>query len=253
MPWQLHTYSTGNSGDVPNDDQGRTMARISLIIAFSLLLLLPPQTQASTIVELDSMQLRNITKDKKNCLIVCPLSPIEYNDLHILGSVNIPIELLSDRLPKNRDQQIIFYCHGGAAQMSRQAAAIASSLGFRNVSIYTQGLMGWLSLGYPVVSTDPLPKLMVDKMSIEQMQAEFSNSKNLFILDCNREADAGKVNVTSPRRINIPLEKLQDNLERLPRNAKIAVVANSGIRASAAARYLLAKGWTQVVSVADEK
>ena len=41
-------------------------------------------------------------------------SEVEYNEERISGSVCIPAEIMkdSDRMPRDRDTPIVFYCHG---------------------------------------------------------------------------------------------------------------------------------------------
>ena len=46
--------------------------------------------------------------------ILNPLSDIEFREMHIPGSVNVPLHtiLTTDRLPENKDTPIISYCLG---------------------------------------------------------------------------------------------------------------------------------------------
>ena len=50
--------------------------------------------------------------DAGDALVVYPLSKIEYNDLHIKGSVFIPVGKLATELPKDKEKALIFYCLG---------------------------------------------------------------------------------------------------------------------------------------------
>ena len=55
-----------------------------------------------------------IMMDKGNVLLVHVLSKIVYDIQHIPGSINIPINKMAttDRLPKNKNTPLIFYCMG---------------------------------------------------------------------------------------------------------------------------------------------
>ena len=50
--------------------------------------------------------------DTEDVLVVFPLSRIEYNDLHIKDSVNIPVGRLKEELPADKKKKIVFYCLG---------------------------------------------------------------------------------------------------------------------------------------------
>ena len=50
--------------------------------------------------------------DAGDALVIYPLSKIEFNDLHITGSVHIPISKLAKELPADKNKTLIFYCLG---------------------------------------------------------------------------------------------------------------------------------------------
>lgn len=50
--------------------------------------------------------------DQGSVLVINPLSIIEFNDLHIDGSVGIPMNLLKEKLPQDKNQAMAFYCLG---------------------------------------------------------------------------------------------------------------------------------------------
>lgn len=45
-------------------------------------------------------------------LVIFPLSPIEFDNLQIPGSVNIPLEEVSAGLPADKNRPLVFYCLG---------------------------------------------------------------------------------------------------------------------------------------------
>lgn len=58
--------------------------------------------------------------------------PAEYEAGHIEGAVNIPLELLTERLNKlPRDQEIVAYCRGPYCMMSFDAVDQLRQLGYR--------------------------------------------------------------------------------------------------------------------------
>ena len=50
--------------------------------------------------------------DTGEVIVVNPLSRIEFKDLAIKGSINIPLDELAQKLPKDKGAKIVFYCLG---------------------------------------------------------------------------------------------------------------------------------------------
>ena len=70
--------------------------------------------QAIDFTEITAEDLKSKMDSGEKLLLINPLSDIEFNTQHIPGSVNIPLQniLVTERLPKNRDQLIVTYCLG---------------------------------------------------------------------------------------------------------------------------------------------
>ena len=70
--------------------------------------------QAMDFTEITAEKLKSKMDAGEKLLLINPLSDIEFNTEHIPGSVNIPLQniLITERLPKNRDQLIVTYCLG---------------------------------------------------------------------------------------------------------------------------------------------
>ncbi|MFN0026644.1 MAG: sulfurtransferase [Acidimicrobiales bacterium] len=76
---------------------------------------------------------------------------------HIPGAINIPahaltdrdtgrylpLEVLAERFPADRDRRIITYCGGGIAASSD--AFVLTRLGYRDVAVYTASLQEWVT------------------------------------------------------------------------------------------------------------
>ena len=62
-------------------------------------------------VEVDAERVKALM-DADEALVIFPLSPIEFNNLHIKGSVNIPIDQIPTDLPADLAQPLVFYCLG---------------------------------------------------------------------------------------------------------------------------------------------
>lgn len=62
-------------------------------------------------VEINAQQLKYLM-ETDSILVVFPLSLIEFNHMHIEGSVHIALEDIPARLPADKNKQIAFYCLG---------------------------------------------------------------------------------------------------------------------------------------------
>ena len=77
----------------------------------------------------------------------------EYDDEHVEGAVNLPLEELQNAdgelaaLPEDKDQLILTVCNVG--KISLTAMLVLKSLGYRNVKNLDGGMTAWMSEGRP--------------------------------------------------------------------------------------------------------
>jgi hypothetical protein len=96
--------------DIMKFSPSMLVARLFILSLFVFLVCSRPVFSADPI-EVKAAQVKEMM-DGGAAFVVFPLSTIEYNNLHIEGSVNIPIEELPAGLPEDRKQCLIFYCLG---------------------------------------------------------------------------------------------------------------------------------------------
>lgn len=221
----------------------------TVVLVATLLLTLCTSLLAAPYQEIDTPLLKAMLDKDKNILLVFPLSKIEYNDLHIAGSVYIPLEELKKKLPADHARPLVFYCLGEKCTASWRAAEMAVNLGYQRVYAYRAGLPAWVAAGYPTASIEALPKMQIKKISTDELQQHLQNDTNFVLLDTSLEADAEKFRIASPKRIYIPFEELYDRYRELPRDKQIAVLCLKGTRAPTAVRFLTAKGFNNIVSI----
>lgn len=81
------------------------------------------------------------------------LAPQQYEEWHLPGAINIPLDRLSEqaavRLPQ-REDEVIVYCSGPACQASSRAARQLETLGYRHVRHYKGGKEEWHARGFAV-------------------------------------------------------------------------------------------------------
>lgn len=224
--------------------------KIRMIVhVVALLLTLSIPAFAASYQEIDSKLLKAMMDKDKQVLVVFPLSKIEFNDLHIAGSVHIPLAELKQKLPPDLGRPLVFYCLGEKCTASWRAAEIAVGLGYQKVYAYRAGLPAWLAAGYPTASIEPLPKMQVKKISTDELQRKLQSEERFVLLDSSLEADAEKIQIETPKRAYIPLEELHERYRELPRDRQIAVLCLKGTRGQSAVRFLAGKGFSDVASV----
>jgi rhodanese-related sulfurtransferase len=98
-----------------------------------------------------------------------PTKP-RFDPGHIPGAINL-VDLLfdkqKDKLPADKNKEIIFYCQGPACELSHSSAYKAEALGYTNIKVYQGGEPDWKAKGEPLsVSTDFINKILADKADI---------------------------------------------------------------------------------------
>lgn len=77
--------------------------------------------------------------------------PNVFAEGHINGAINIPDaqfdQLAKDRLPKDKNTLLIFYCGGMTCHLSANSAEKAEALGYKNVQVYQEGVPAWKKAG----------------------------------------------------------------------------------------------------------
>ncbi len=196
-------------------------------------------------------------------------------DGYIEGAVNIPIRQLManlDKLPAT-DQPIVVYCASG--HRGGMAMAALELLGYTNIRNLAGGLNAWKKANL-VVATAPLPAaaaistpIITDQALFDILTSFFGNMPDDFysiksdklaealtsaapptIIDI-RTADEFNEDGHIEGAINVPMQELFNNLDKLPaKDQPIAVHCVSGHRGSIVVMGLHLMGYTNVVNLA---
>lgn len=89
-----------------------------------------------------------------------------FQEGSIPTAVNLPYPAFDkqvDKLPKDKNALVIFYCAGPACNMSPGSATKAKVLGYTNLKVYKDGMPGWQERNYGVLSTQFLKEAWIDK------------------------------------------------------------------------------------------
>lgn len=226
------------------------MRKLLLILAAGMMFVLLTSAFASASKgynEIDAAGTKALMENA-DALVVFPLSPIEFDNRHIEGSVNIVMDMLQYDLPEDKERALVFYCLGIKCVASWRAAEKAVELGYTNVYAFREGIPGWEKAGYPLVTVKPLPDVEVAKITTVELAAMLEND-DVVLVDINLKDDARKFHIDHAKRVHIPLDELNVSVSKLPREKKIVVICLKGKRAPTAVKYLIGQGYEDVVMV----
>lgn len=99
-------------------------------------------------------QLERKMEEKDDFVLVDVLSEDSFEEGHIPGAINIPLDRIGAEAVEefDRDQDIVVYCGSEECGASPKAAEKLEDLGFTNVSDFEAGLEGWKQGGHGLES-----------------------------------------------------------------------------------------------------
>ncbi len=154
-------------------------------------------------------------------------------------AVNIPypaFDKLVDKLPKDKNALLIFYCSGVTCSMSPKSAAKTEQLGYTNVKVYHDGMPGWSKRNYAVLSVPFLKEAWIDK--------EIPH----VLIDARSEKEARKGFIKGA--VTMPAAEVEKSLAKFPpADLKPPIIIydeKGGDGAVKAAKALIAAGHTRV-------
>lgn len=84
---------------------------VAVILVFLCFMVFSPVAMAKEWKEIKANEVKAMM-DKGDVTVIFPLSKIEFNDMRIPGSVHIPMHELKEKLPKDKNKPLVFYCLG---------------------------------------------------------------------------------------------------------------------------------------------
>ena len=99
-------------------------------------------------------ELEQLKQSGKPFKLVDVLSTEYFQEEHVEGAVNLPLEDIASEAMNRFDmeEEIVVYCKDEDCSASPKAAAKLKSIGFQNVKEYEAGLEGWKQAGNPTES-----------------------------------------------------------------------------------------------------
>jgi rhodanese-related sulfurtransferase len=157
----------------------------------------------------------------------------------IPGSVNLPypaFDKFLDRLPKDKDKLLIFYCQGVTCMMSPSSLRRAEAMGYTKVRVYREGWPEWTEKNVGVLSAAFLKEAWLDK-DIPHVLIDAREP-----LAMARGHIRGAVSIT-PEQIKAALKGFPDKKLKAP---FMVYDGGDGLAAMAVARRITAAGYPLV-------
>jgi rhodanese-related sulfurtransferase len=216
---------------------------LTLLTIFTLINRAPAEEATSHWPIISTEELRVLMQSGTKFLLVDVLPKIMYDEAHIPGSVNIPFSSIrtTPNLPQDKNRLLIFYCMGVACIYSSKAAYAAHEIGYRNLRVYREGIVGWQRAGLPVESTVDYPPVDIPLISARQL----FDSTDTFLLDIRPTDHFARGHIKGSK--NIALEELPEKVHLLPQDQRIVLVDHKGKLTLTTGRFLASKGLKNVL------
>jgi rhodanese-related sulfurtransferase len=172
----------------------------------------------------------------------------KYDVGHIPGAINLPDSqfdtLAAQLLPADKAAALFFYCDGLACKLSNDSAAKAIKLGYTNVKVVPEGYPAWAK-AYgpgPTASAAAAPAAKAPVMeagkesgtitvaSFERIYKEAPDTVHLIDVRDASEFATG----TFKGAINMPVNALEKNIDKLPTDKPIIFFCGAGGRSGEA-------------------
>lgn len=167
----------------------------------------------------------------------------KYDLGHIPGAISLPDsqfdKLAAERLPADKAAALYFYCDGLACKLSNDSALKAIERGYTNVKVVPEGYPAWAQAfgAPPVAASKQAPAIEAGKesgtitvASFERIYQEAPTSVYLIDVREAQEVAAG----TFKGAINMPINSLEKNLDKLPTDKPIIFFCGAGGRSGEA-------------------
>ena len=182
---------------------------------------------------------KQLEKDGTMVLIDSRPKRKKYDKGHIPGAISIPdsqFTKMTDQLPQDKSQMLVFYCGGFHCRLSHKSAKKAIDLGYANVKVFAAGYPAWKT----AYTTSEAGSAKAAATSVKAGEEEGSidtatfvkfvneNPQSIMLIDV-RDADefsAGSFKTA----VNIPVDALEEKIKTLPTDKPVVFVCGTGAR-----------------------
>lgn len=207
----------------------------------------PKFKQYPTIVKADFV--KQVADGKKMGLIVDSRpKKKKYDKGHIPGSISLPtskFDKMAGLLPADKNMVIVFYCGGLHCPLSHKAAFKAEKLGYKNAKVFAEGYPAWkqaygagpamaAAASKPAAKKGSLkPGKEEGSVDLEQFrQIAVGKGPKAYLVDVRDASEVKSGAITGS--VNIPVDELEKNLDKLPKDKPVIFVCGTGARSGEA-------------------
>jgi len=126
---------------------------------------------------------------------------------------------------------------------------LAAELGYSNVYGFRDGLPGWIKAGYETVTVEKLPKLEVPAITAIEMKQMIDDGADFVMVDVRKGINEDQFWIAYKNKYVTSLDDLQTVAAEVPTDRKIVIVDLVGKRSNTAGRYLIMKGFSDVLKL----
>jgi rhodanese-related sulfurtransferase len=143
----------------------------------------------------------------------------KYDKGHIPMAISIPdsqFAKMTDKLPKDKNSLLIFYCGGPKCKLSHKSARKAEALGYKNVKVFSDGYPGWMKVEGNYAS-----------VSVDYMKKQIDSKADMVIVDARpkrKKYNKGHM----PGAISIPDSQFKKLKDQLPQDKNTQLVFYCG-------------------------
>ncbi len=133
----------------------------------------------------------------------------KYDKGHIPMATSIPhsqFDKMTDKLPKDKNALLIYYCGGPKCKLSHKSARKAEALGYKNVKVFSDGFPGWMKVQGHYAS-----------VSAEWMKKQIDNKADMVVIDARPKRNKfNKGHI--PTAISMPTSQFDKLTDLLPQD-----------------------------------
>jgi rhodanese-related sulfurtransferase len=194
--------------------------------------------------------LKKLLDEKKPITIIDARPKARKYDVgHIPGAISLPDSQFEKQaaeiLPTDKAAEVFFYCDGLACKLSNDSAMKAIKLGYTNVKVVPEGYPAWVkafgegpSAGAAAApGADKAPEIEAGKeagtISVASFERIFTEAPNSVYLIDVREPQEFATG-TFKGAINMPINGLDKNIDKLPTDKPIVFFCGAGGRSGEA-------------------
>ena len=161
----------------------------------------------------------------------------------IPSAINLPFPAFDkflDRLPREKDRLVVFFCQGVTCMMSPNSLRRAEAMGYTNLKVYREGWPEWTQKNWGVISPQFVKEAFLDK-DIPHV-----------LIDARRAGEAQRTGFI-PGAVQLPSDKVKGALKAFPEKklkAPIMVYDGTGKHEAVQAAMTMVKaGYENVLVV----